>query len=75
MIAGPSPFGGGREGAVVAAKDLGLRLEVIDVRVAEDYEAAFRRTSTEIILNLATARTLGIVVPPSVLSRATEVLR
>ncbi len=146
LIAGPSPFGGGRQGAVSAAKGLGLRLEVIDVRVADEYEAAFRRavdagvqgcvigiealnlsyrariielsarhrlpavlaalatnstgilrrsgkfvdrilkgaspaslpvelwTSTEVLVNLSTARTLGIVIPPSVLSRATEVV-
>ena len=45
LLAGPSPFGGGRQGAITAAQALGLRLEVFDWRDPAELEPIFQRAA------------------------------
>lgn len=42
-VIGTTTIGGGRAGAVAAAKDLGLRLEIMELRSADELETAFRK--------------------------------
>lgn len=43
FLSGPSAFGAGRSGAISAAKALGLRVEMMDVRMPDELDPAFQK--------------------------------